>query len=159
MSASPLATPSGVTPSAPLGVMSFATLDVTSAALSGAMFTTTPCAANPSVLTSESLTPDEKRNYLFNINGLLKIQIEDFNDNWWLVVSNIWTQWGSYKHKSGNIRKVFICRFTKHRESSSREKENIPNEKRRVMKTRPSGLCHAKIEVSWLVASNMVQIK
>ncbi|CAG8855519.1 24692_t:CDS:1, partial [Gigaspora margarita] len=142
-----LATPSGVAPSAPSCVASFASLNVTSSALSGAMFITTPCATTPLVLTSVLLTPDEKRNYLFDVNSLLEIQIEDFNNNWWPLVSNIWTQWGSYKHVNGDIRKVFTCRFTKHRESSSREKENIPNEKRRLTKTRPSGLCHAKIEV------------
>ncbi|CAG8857613.1 34735_t:CDS:2, partial [Gigaspora margarita] len=111
-------TPSSIVPSAPSGVTSFASLNVTSSALSGAMFTTTPCATTPLVLTSVSLTPDEKRNYLFDVNG-------------------------SYKHINGDIQKVFTCRFTKHR---SREKENIPNEKRRLTKTWPSGLCHAKIE-------------
>ncbi|CAG8831714.1 1936_t:CDS:1, partial [Cetraspora pellucida] len=82
-----LATPSGVAPSASSGVASFVSLDAASAALSGAMFITmpTPCAIAPLVLTSTSLTPDEKRNYLFDVNGLLEIQSEDFNDNWWPV--------------------------------------------------------------------------
>ncbi|CAG8559917.1 27127_t:CDS:2 [Dentiscutata erythropus] len=48
MSVSPLGvtltTPSGVLPSVPSSVASFVSLDVTSTALSGAMFITTPCA-------------------------------------------------------------------------------------------------------------------
>ncbi|CAG8820899.1 8940_t:CDS:2, partial [Cetraspora pellucida] len=82
---------------------------------------------------------------------------EDFNDNWWPVVSNFWTQWGSYKQVNGDIRKVFTCHFTKHSESSSREKENIPNEKRRVTKTRPSGLCYAKIESDRIKRSKVIR--
>ena len=100
------------------------------------------------VITSEThFTPDEKRNLLFNINCPLEIQIEDFNENWWPLISNIWTQWNSYKQVNGDVTKVFACRFTKYRDSSSRQKENISKEKRRVTKTRPSGLCNAKIKV------------
>jgi hypothetical protein len=77
-----------------------------------------------------NFTPDERRKLLFDVDCPLNIPIDDFNENWWPLVSNIWTQWNSYKQANGDIWKVFACRFTKHRESSTRQKENIPNEKR-----------------------------
>src|SRR5437764_12648112 len=106
-----------------------------------------------------NLTPDEKRNLLFDVNCSLEIQMEDFDKNWWPLASNIWTQWNLYKQENGNVRKDFTCRFTKHRESSTRKKENIPNEKRRITKIRPSKLCHAKIRVLWLVSSKIVKVE
>ena len=47
----------------------------------------------------------------------------------------------------------------KHRESSTRQKENVPNEKRRITKTRPSSLCFAKIKVYWMASSKVVQVE
>ena len=76
-----------------------------------------------------NLTPDEKRGLLFDVSCSLEIPIEDFDENWWPLVLNIWTQWDSYKQANGNVRKDFACRLMKHRESSSRKKENIPIEK------------------------------
>ncbi len=64
-----------------------------------------------------------------------------------------------YKQVNGNIRKDFVCHFTKHQESNTRNKENIPNEKRRVTKIRPSKLCHAKIRVLWLVLLKIVKVE
>ena len=96
-------------------------------------FAVTPVfsASAPLIITSTSnLTPDEKRDLLFDVGRTLEIPIEDFNDEWWPAVSNIWTKWDSYKYVNGDIQKIFACRFMKHRESSTREKENIPNEKR-----------------------------
>ena len=85
--------------------------------------------------------------------------MEDFDGNWWLLVSNIWTQWNSYKQTNGNIRKDFTCHFTKHQKSSARNKENIPNEKCRITRIRPFKLCHAKIRVLWLVSSKIVTVE
>ncbi|RHZ67797.1 hypothetical protein Glove_299g115 [Diversispora epigaea] len=100
--------------------------------------------STPSVVTSISnLKPDKKRSLLFD----------------WSLVSNIWIQWDSYKYANGDTRKTFACRFIKHRESSTQQKENSPNEKRRITKIRPSGLCLAKIKVSWIVSSKVVQVK
>ena len=76
------------------------------------------------------LTPDEKRDLLFDVDRSLEIPIDDFDENWWPLVSNVWTKWSSYKHANGDFWKVFSCRFMKFRESSTRQKENIPNEKR-----------------------------
>jgi hypothetical protein len=76
-----------------------------------------------------NITSEEKRNLLFDVNCSLEVQMEDFNENWWPLVSNIWTQWTSYKQVNGNFWKIFTCHFTKHRDSSTRQKENIPNEK------------------------------
>ncbi|PKK75856.1 hypothetical protein RhiirC2_735576, partial [Rhizophagus irregularis] len=45
-----------------------------------------------------NLTPDKIRNLLFNVDCSLEIPIDDFNENWWPLVTNIWTKWTSYKH-------------------------------------------------------------
>ena len=111
------------------------------------------------ILSTENFTPDEKRSLLFDVNRSLEISMEDFDENWWPFVSNIWTQWNSYKQEDGTVRKIFACRFAKHRESSSRKEENISNKKRRVTKTRPSELCLAKIKVLWLVSSKIVKVE
>ena len=47
----------------------------------------------------------------------------------------------------------------KHHESSTRQKENVPNEKRRITKTRPPGICSAMIKVLWIVSSEKVQVE
>lgn len=85
--------------------------------------------------------------------------MEDFDENWWPLVSNVWTLWSSYKQANGDIRKDFACRLMKHRESSTRSGENIPNKKRRITKTRPSKLCQAKIRVLWLFSSKIVKVE
>ncbi|PKY48699.1 hypothetical protein RhiirA4_464361 [Rhizophagus irregularis] len=85
--------------------------------------------------------------------------MEDFNDKWWPLISNIWTKWDSYEYVNGDIRKTFACRFMKHRESSTRQKENIPNEKCRITKIRPSDICSAMIKISWMASLNVVQVK
>ncbi|RHZ83977.1 hypothetical protein Glove_86g243 [Diversispora epigaea] len=105
-----------------------------------------------------NLTPDEKRNLLFDVTCSLEIPMKDFDENWWPLVSNIWTQWNSYKQTNSNIRKDFVCRLMKHRESSTRKKENIPIDKRRITKTRPSNLCCAKIRVLWQFSLKMVKV-
>ncbi|CAB5200016.1 unnamed protein product [Rhizophagus irregularis] len=105
-----------------------------------------------------NITSEEKRNLLFDVNCFLEVQMEDFDENWWPLVSNIWTQWTSYKQVNGNFWKIFTCYFTKYRDSSTRQKENISNEKCRITKTRPSGLCHAKIKVEWLVSLKIVKV-
>ncbi|CAB4488030.1 unnamed protein product [Rhizophagus irregularis] len=69
-----------------------------------------------------NITSEEKRNLLFDVNCSLEVQMEDFDEIWWPLVSNIWTQWTSYKQ------------------------------------TRPSGLCHAKIKVEWLVSLKIVKV-
>lgn len=115
---------------------------------------------SPLVITSMSnITSDKKRYLLFDVNCSLEIPMEDFDNDWWPLVSNIWTKWDSYKHVNGDIRKTFTCRLTKHRESSTRQKENISNEKRRITKIRPPGLCFAKINVIWIASSKIVQVE
>ncbi len=117
-------------------------------------------ASVPLIITSTSnLTSDEKRILLFDVDRTLEIPMEDFNNNWWPLVSNIWTKWDSYKYVNGDIRKTFTCRFMKHRESSTRQKENIPNEKRRITRIRPSGICSAMIKVFWIASSKVVQVE
>ncbi|RGB22033.1 hypothetical protein C1646_776772 [Rhizophagus diaphanus] len=60
---------------------------------------------------------------------------------------------------NGDIQKTFTCHLIKHCESSTRQKENIPNEKCQITKTRPSGICSAMIRVIWIASSNIVQPK
>ena len=115
--------------------------------------------ASSTIRPAANLTPDEKWDLLFDVGSPLEIPMEDFDENWWPLVSNIWTQWGSYKQTKGNVRKDFASHLMKHRESSSRKKENIPIEKRRITKTRPSQLCHAKIKVLWLVSLKVVRVE
>ena len=79
--------------------------------------------ATPLAVTLTDLIPDEKWELLFDVDHSLEIPIDDFNENWWPLVSNIWTQWNSYKLANGNVRKDFACRFTKYRESSTRKKK------------------------------------
>jgi hypothetical protein len=50
-----------------------------------------------------NITSEEKRNLLFDVNCSLEVQIEDFDKNWWPLVSNIWTQWTLYKQVNGNF--------------------------------------------------------
>ena len=58
----------------------------------------------PLIITSTSnLTPDEKRGLLFDIDCSIEILMEDFNNNWWPLVSNVWTQWNSYKQVNGDV--------------------------------------------------------
>ena len=121
---------------------------------------TTPYVASPTITSFPiNLTPDEKRNLIFNINDTLEIPIEDFNNNWWPLVTNVWTQWNSCRLSNGDFWKVFVCRFMKHRESSKRQQENIPNNKRRKTAIRPSGICQAKIKVSHLISSKIVKVE
>ena len=43
-------------------------------------------------MSTANFTPDEKRNLLFDVDCPLEIPMDDFNENWWPIVSNIWTQ-------------------------------------------------------------------
>src|SRR3954452_14544760 len=112
----------------------------------------------PVAFSLASLTPDEKRDLMFNVNDTLEIPIEDFDNNWWPLVTNIWTQYNLWKLSNGDYWKIFACRLMKHRESSKR-KEDIPNNKRRKTSIRPSNICQAKIKVLYLISSNIVRIE
>lgn len=111
------------------------------------------------ISTLTNLTPDEKRNLLFNINNTLEIPIEDFDNNWWPLVTNVWTQWNFFKLINGDSWKTYTCRLTKHRESSKRQQENVPVNKRRKTSIRPSGICQAKVKISHLISLNIVRIE
>lgn len=45
-----------------------------------------------SAMQMTNITLKEKQNLLFDVNSFLEVQMEDFDKNWWLLVSNIWTQ-------------------------------------------------------------------
>ena len=42
---------------------------------------------------------------------------------------------------------------------NARQKQNIPDEKRRITKIRQPGLCLAKIKVSWVASLNIVRVE
>lgn len=139
--------------------MSIMSTSLSSVASSGVTSSVPQVAVDAAPISISSLTPDEKRCLLFDVNGTLEVPIEEFDDNWWPLISNVWTQCDSHKFVNGDVHKTFACRFAKHQTSSTRQDENIPIKHRRITKTRPFGLCNAKIKVTWFVASKMVQIE
>ena len=84
--------------------------------------------------------------------------IEEFDKEWWPLVSNIWTGFSCKNNVNGDSWRVFVCRFKKHNKSSTR-KEGIPNKKRRVTKIRPADLCSAKIKVQRYFSEQKVRIE
>ena len=103
-------------------------------------------------------TPDQKRVLLFNIDQPFEIPMQEFDEEWWPLVSNIWTKFNNRNLVNGNSWKVFACRFTKHNASSTR-KEGILSEKRRKTKIRSANLCSAKIKISRFVAEQKVLVE
>ncbi|CAB5190677.1 unnamed protein product [Rhizophagus irregularis] len=86
----------------------------------------TPFASN---IINTPISEKQKRILLFNVNQPLELSIEEFDKEWWPLVSNIWTGGFSCKNNvNGDSWKVFVCRFKKHNKSST-QKEGIPNEK------------------------------
>src|SRR2546423_3087357 len=107
----------------------------------------TPFASNIiNIPVSEAPTPNQRRNLLFNVEQPLKLLIEEFDKEWWPLVSNIWTNFSHKNNVNGNSWEVFICQFNKPKKSSTR-KEGIPQEKRHITRIRPANLCFAKIKV------------
>ncbi|CAG8710351.1 11_t:CDS:1, partial [Scutellospora calospora] len=72
----------------------------------------------------------EIRSIFFNVNDPFEVPDEEFNDNLWPLVTNIWTQFSSNNLQNGDSWKIYVCRFMKHRTSSTRQ-EDVPNDKRR----------------------------
>ncbi|CAB4431785.1 unnamed protein product [Rhizophagus irregularis] len=108
--------------------------------------------------TSSTLTTNQKHVLLFNINEPLEILIQEFDNNWWPLVSNIWIGFSYRNNVNGNLWKSFTCHFTKHNQSNSR-KEGISLEKYQKMKTRPPELCFAKIKVSQFISEQKVRVE
>ena len=77
--------------------------------------------------------------------------MEEFDKEWWPLVSNIWTRFCYKNNVNGDSWKVFTCRFNKHNKSST-QKEGIPHEKCRVMRIQSANLCCAKIKVQRYVS-------
>uniref|UniRef100_U9T134 FAR1 domain-containing protein n=1 Tax=Rhizophagus irregularis (strain DAOM 181602 / DAOM 197198 / MUCL 43194) TaxID=747089 RepID=U9T134_RHIID len=98
------------------------------------------------------------RNLLFNVEQPLELSIEEFDKEWWPLVSNIWTSFSHKNNVNGNLWEVFICRFNKPKKSSTR-KEEISQEKRRVTKIRSANLCFAKIKVYRYASEQKVLIE
>ncbi|CAG8801048.1 7017_t:CDS:1, partial [Gigaspora margarita] len=53
------------------------------------------CAAS---ILNTNHTPDDRWILLFDVNLSLEIPIEDFDENWWPLVTNVWVQWNYYKY-------------------------------------------------------------
>ncbi|CAB4399408.1 unnamed protein product [Rhizophagus irregularis] len=119
----------------------------------------TPFASNKiNIPISETLTPNQKRHLLFNVNQPLELSIEEFDKEWWPLVSNVWTRFSYKNNVNGNSWKVFICRFSKPNKSSTR-KEGVSSKKRRITKIRPANMCSAKIKVQRYISEQKVLIQ
>ncbi|RHZ62891.1 hypothetical protein Glove_334g17 [Diversispora epigaea] len=46
---------------------------------------------NVDSLISKEITPSQKHDLLFNINHLLELSVQEFNNDWWSLISNVWT--------------------------------------------------------------------
>ncbi|CAG8773726.1 18606_t:CDS:1, partial [Gigaspora rosea] len=82
---------------------------------------------------ARTLISDQRCLLLFNVGKPLEISLQEFYDDWWLLVSNIWTVFSHKNLVNGDSWKTFTCRFAKSCPSSS-QKENIPPDKRRKTK-------------------------
>ncbi|RIB00070.1 hypothetical protein C2G38_2235764 [Gigaspora rosea] len=107
---------------------------------------------------SGTLTLDQRRLLLFNVGEPFEIPLQEFDDDWWPLVSNIWTVFSHKNLVNGDSWKTFTCRFAKSSPSSSR-KEDVPPEKCRKTKIRPAGLCFAKIKISRYHLKQRVQVE
>ncbi|RUS25088.1 hypothetical protein BC938DRAFT_472638 [Jimgerdemannia flammicorona] len=73
----------------------------------------------PSLLLSVGLSANEKCALLFNVGSPLKIPMKEFDEQWWPLISNVWTECSHYKSLNGDFWKTFSCRFAKRMKSSS----------------------------------------
>ncbi|GES85896.1 hypothetical protein GLOIN_2v1788210 [Rhizophagus clarus] len=55
-------------------------------------------------MSTTNFITNEKQDHLFDVDYALEIPIDDFNDKWWLLVSNIWTKWDSYEYMNVEIK-------------------------------------------------------
>jgi len=108
---------------------------------------------------SLSLSPaNEKRALLFNVGSPFEVPMKEFDEHWWPLITNVWTECSHYKSADGNFFwKTFSCRFAKRTKSSSR-KEGVVPDKRRKTKIRLAGICSSRIKISHDILSQMVQI-
>ena len=84
--------------------------------------------------------------------------MEEFDKEWWPLISNIWTGYSYKNNVNGDSWKVFVCQFNKHNKSSTR-KEGISYAKRRITKIRPAKLCFAKIKVQRYASEKKVRVE
>ncbi|RIB05455.1 hypothetical protein C2G38_2219602, partial [Gigaspora rosea] len=89
---------------------------------------------------------------------LFEVPMEEFNAEWWPLVTNVWMKFNYRNHVNGNSWKTFVCRFNKPFKSSTR-KEDVPSEKRRKTKVQDANLCSTKIKVTWLVTEKKVHVE
>ncbi|CAG8724487.1 20142_t:CDS:1, partial [Racocetra persica] len=75
-----------------------------------------------------NLTPNQRCFLLFNVSEPLEIFLLEFDNNWWPLVSNIWTKFSHGNLVNGDSWNIFTCRFAKNKLSSSRKK-NVLQEK------------------------------
>ncbi|RHZ86839.1 hypothetical protein Glove_43g6 [Diversispora epigaea] len=105
-----------------------------------------------------SLTSNQKRILLFNVQQPFEVPMKEFDDEWWPLVTNIWIKFSYKDNVNGNSWKTFVCRFNKHFQSSTR-KEDIPSTKHRKTKVRTANLCFAKIKILKFDAEQKVRIE
>ena len=120
---------------------------------------TTPFTSNIiNIPTSEALTPNQKWIRLFNVEQPLELSMKEFDEEWWPLVSNVWTGYSYKNNVNGDSWKVFVCCLNKHNKSSI-QKEGVPYEKRRITKIWPSNMCYAKIKVQRYAFEKKVRIE
>jgi hypothetical protein len=89
---------------------------------------------------------------------MFEISMDEFDKDWWPLVSNVWTERNQSKRSNGDSSKVYTCRFAKSKPSSTR-KEGIPAEKRRKTMIRPPNICSALIKISRIASLQVVRIE
>jgi hypothetical protein len=103
----------------------------------------------------------ERRSMLFNLEQPITVPTEEFNKQWWPLVDNVWTSSYNGILSTGDVHdpyRVYVCRLSKPRESSSRSSE-VPAKKRRNTTVRVALECRAAIKVIHLVSTQMTLVE
>ncbi|RHZ73628.1 hypothetical protein Glove_230g12 [Diversispora epigaea] len=108
---------------------------------------------------SKELTSSRNCDLLFNISQLLETLAQDFNSNWWPLVSNVWIWFNLKKKANGDSSQKYTWHLTKHNQSSTQRREsqiiNSENSEYEIM-TREYWIKHVEI-VSSLFIKNSPQ--
>ncbi|RUO96803.1 hypothetical protein BC936DRAFT_141428 [Jimgerdemannia flammicorona] len=112
----------------------------------------------PSLLPSVGFSANEKCALLFNVGSPLKIPMKEFDEQWWPLISNVWTECSHYKSLNSDFWKTFSCHFAKRIKSSSR-KEGVVPDKHQKTKSQPVDICSSRIKISHYILSQVIQVE
>ncbi|KAF9998378.1 hypothetical protein BGZ80_006797 [Entomortierella chlamydospora] len=104
------------------------------------------------------MSEPRNRSKLFNLREAIVVPTQEFKDEIWPLISNVWTQFARYKSIKGETSIIFACRLAKHRDSSSRQ-AGISSKKRRLTSVRAPMECKIKIRVVHTDADQMTCIE